>query len=276
MPSLAMGFGLHKQRFFGGGGSFTGFLNSFSGASIGFSFRQLDSNYTGNCIRVRRSSDNAELNIGFVNNVLDASALLTFAGSGSAFVTIWYDQSGNANNATQTVSSMQPTIVNSGSLILENGKPAIDFPQGLEGNFNFSLITQLTAITVAKLTSKNNVNYILFNNDDTKGIFYGGSLNGINGLGIFDGDIKSIAGYSLDQKLGWFNYNGTNYEIAENGDAITSVNNGSSFSLNSIGRPAISSVEFIGKIQEIILYSTEQSANKVSMENNINDFYSIY
>jgi hypothetical protein len=78
--------------------------------------------------RVRRSSDNAELNIGFTaSGNLDTAALLTFVGSGSGFVTTWYDQSGNARNATQTTAGIQPRIVNAGVLDIANGKPAIRF-----------------------------------------------------------------------------------------------------------------------------------------------------
>jgi hypothetical protein len=90
--------------------------------------RKLRNAYTGNAIRVRRSSDNAEADIGFTTiGDLDTAALLTFVGSGSGFVTTWYDQSGNNRNATQTTASNQPRIVNSGVLEAVNGKPAISF-----------------------------------------------------------------------------------------------------------------------------------------------------
>ena len=40
-------------------------LDSYSGAAAAYSLRKLRSSYTGNAIKVRRSSDNAEMNIGF-------------------------------------------------------------------------------------------------------------------------------------------------------------------------------------------------------------------
>jgi hypothetical protein len=77
---------------------------------------------------VRRSSDNTEQNIGFdVNGNLDTTALTTFVGSGNGFVTTWYDQSGNANNGTQTTQANQPQIVSSGSVIIVNNKAGISF-----------------------------------------------------------------------------------------------------------------------------------------------------
>ena len=98
----------------------------YATANSVFSLRKLNVNYTGACIRVRRSSDNVETDIGFNNNVLDTAALLTFTGSNSAFVVTWYGQSGESRNATQTTASLQPRIVNAGVLHTLNGKPTID------------------------------------------------------------------------------------------------------------------------------------------------------
>jgi len=97
-------------------------LDTYTSSSVGFSMFKLRTVYTGNCLEVRRSSDNTTTNIGFVNNYLDTASLLAFVGSGNGFVRTWYDQSGNGNNLTQTASaSYQPQIVASGSLITRNG-----------------------------------------------------------------------------------------------------------------------------------------------------------
>jgi len=105
-------------------GGFEGILNQFPGASLGLSLDKLDKNYTGSAIKVRRSSDNNELDIGFVNNELDTASLLDFVGSGDAFVSIIYDQVGS-NNMTQTTANLQGQIVSNGSVILKGGKPCI-------------------------------------------------------------------------------------------------------------------------------------------------------
>ena len=107
--------------------AFTGLLNDYSGAAAAYSLRLLDNTYSGNAIKVRRSSDNTEQDIAFVNNELDTATLETFAGAGDAFVTTWYDQSGNYYNVTQTTASKQPKIVSSGSTITTNSKPTIEF-----------------------------------------------------------------------------------------------------------------------------------------------------
>lgn len=77
-------------------------------------------------IRVRRSSDNAEQDIGFATGGgLDVTALLAFVGAGSAFVVTWYDQSGNGRDVTQATQAAQPRIVNAGVVDSVGGQPAV-------------------------------------------------------------------------------------------------------------------------------------------------------
>jgi hypothetical protein len=102
-------------------------LDLYPNAATAYSVRKLRTAYTGNCIRVRRSSDNAEQNIGFVNNELDTTSLLSFVGAVNGFVTTWYDQSGNGFDVIQTAAANQPRIVNAGVLDTQNSKPTILF-----------------------------------------------------------------------------------------------------------------------------------------------------
>lgn len=70
---LNLRLGLEKQQNF--------VLDSLSAPSAAaYSLRKLRSAYSGDAIRVRRSSDNAEQDIGFVNNELDVTALTAFVG----------------------------------------------------------------------------------------------------------------------------------------------------------------------------------------------------
>lgn len=107
--------------------------NVFLNTTAFFSIRiPANSTYNGSLIRVRRSSDNMEQDIGpslevdsFGNRWLDTTSLLDFVGASSAFVVTWYDHSPNNNNATQTFASNQPRIVNAGVLDTLNGIPSI-------------------------------------------------------------------------------------------------------------------------------------------------------
>lgn len=65
------------------------------------------------CIRVRRSSDNTEQDIGFSGNYLDTTALLAFVGAGNGFIRTVYDQVGS-NHQVQATTANQPRIVNAG------------------------------------------------------------------------------------------------------------------------------------------------------------------
>jgi hypothetical protein len=63
------------------------------GMAAAYSLSQLFTTYTGYAIRVRRSSDNAEADIGFDGTDLDTASLTSFCSGTDGFVTTWYDQS---------------------------------------------------------------------------------------------------------------------------------------------------------------------------------------
>lgn len=109
----------------GGGAAGSYILDTYGSAKVAYSLHQLSSTATNAC-RVRRSSDNAEQDIGFVAGDLDTTSLLSFVGAGDGFVVKMYDQSGNANDAAQTTGIYQRYIVQSGSLVVYgvNGQPS--------------------------------------------------------------------------------------------------------------------------------------------------------
>jgi trimeric autotransporter adhesin len=92
-------------------------------SAAAYATRRLRTAYAGPLVRVRRSSDNAEADIGYgADGWLDEASLLAHVGAGDGFVTTWYDQSGNGRDATQTTAGHQPNIVNAGVVL-----PALDF-----------------------------------------------------------------------------------------------------------------------------------------------------
>lgn len=99
------------------------FLDSFPNALFAFSFRKLRADYGGSAVRIRRSSDDAEQDIGFDGVDFDAAAAASFIGGGSGFIKTWYDQSGNGNDVTQSTGSNQPLYVAGGL----NSLPTVDF-----------------------------------------------------------------------------------------------------------------------------------------------------
>jgi hypothetical protein len=260
---------------------FTGLLDTYSGAAAAYSLRKLRTAYTGSAIRVRRASDNTEQNIGFVNNVLDTSALTTFCSGTNGFVTTWYDQSGNGYDATQTTAASQPQIVSSGSVILENAKPALNFLTITSHlvKLNITSFLGYSHIVVAKpLTTTTDFCHFI-------GLEQGnGAALGVRAtlkLYDFNGGIGNINALNntiaINEQVLLYSQNISNTsELFKNGTSISTAT----------GTTATRDDVFLGNggtalfgtknIQEYILYPSNQSSNRTGIESNINSFYSIY
>lgn len=98
----------------------------------GFSLRKINPNYNGPCLRLRRSSDNVEFDVGF-----DGGDLIDFTDiynninyQDDAFVVTWYDQSENKYDVTRTTLNSQPRFVYQGNIDTQNGLPSIYFNGG--------------------------------------------------------------------------------------------------------------------------------------------------
>ena len=263
----------------------TPLLDTYSGAAAAYSLRLLDSTYTGSAIRVRRSSDNTEQDIGFnVFSELDTVSLTAFAGTGDAFVKTWYDQSGSSNDATQTTTASQPQIVSSGAVILENGKPAVKFDgvnDALNSTSNVSMPLNNAIAIVAQGTSTT-----------TDEVF---NINGTAGVNIriqqaqykllySDLDQSFIATATNNQFLvfaGRQSSSDTVYGSIDGGAQLADTSYPSS-SWNTatakihIGARGGTSLQWDGKVQEVIYYESDELANRTDIETNINTFYSIF
>lgn len=125
------------------GMTLTEFLNPFVGpldsqeyddTPLAVSMRRLKGAYTGPCMRIRRTSDNQHLDIGFDSNGdLDTAAIENFCAGTIGTVQTWYDQSLSRNHMTQDILAQQPVIYDNGAVITRNGKPAM-IEQGVKNN----------------------------------------------------------------------------------------------------------------------------------------------
>jgi hypothetical protein len=114
-------------------------LDRYPGAAAAYSLRLLSTSYLSDpepyAVRVRRSSDNEEADIGFDGfGNLNVSLLEDFCAGADGFVSRWFDQSGSGNDASQIDEGAQPQIVASGSVITntDNSLPVI---QGITNNY---------------------------------------------------------------------------------------------------------------------------------------------
>jgi len=255
--------------------SFTGFLNQFPNASLGLSLDLLDSNYLGFCIRVRRSSDNTELDIGFVDGVLDIISLLIFVGSGNGFASIIYDQVGG-NNMIQNTASLQGQIVSNGSVILKGGKPCIIRSANDDGGY-LSTYAPNDGVAVKGM-------FYVGDNELKTGIIFGSNSGGPDyGFASQSGSLSRFI--DNNPTITASKLNGSTTIIASRGEAFTSTNNQFllyreiefNFSDNVLGlgyqqdRPSNFGMF---AFQELVIF--ENTDDAVAKENNINARYNIY
>jgi hypothetical protein len=276
-------------------------LDTYSGAAAAYSLRLLRTAYTGNAIRVRRSSDNAEQDFGFSSNVLDTASLLTFCGVGNGFVTTWYDQSGNARNVTNATALNQPRIVNAGSIETLNGKPSVFF-DGSNDRLNSSAFTWGTAFTFIGAFSTvdtNNYNklYSIGVDNTTSSyafstfaaataidwvandaLFFGkGYLNTSNPRIISNGQLFT----NNIQYLMFLNLSNTASNAYKNATEIlyrvnTTGTTDNTSNILYLGASDTNTQNYNGRTQELIFYTSNQNSNRTGIETNINSFYTIY
>jgi len=134
-------------------------LDAITDFTLAFSLNKLWGGYEGNCLRVRRISDNAEQNIGFdSNNNLDVASLLSFCGGSTATVVTWFNQSrNNTISATQSDGASQAIIVQSGSYLgyLKGGADvfySLTSPNGITNSLTSCSVCAKSTIT------NNNIN----------------------------------------------------------------------------------------------------------------------
>ena len=275
-------------------------LTAYPGATAGYSVRKLSTTYSGAAIRVRRSSDNTESDIGFDSfGNLDETALTTFVGANNGFVTKWYDQGGSARDFSQTTAANQPRIVSSGVIDKANNIPSLFF--GVSNDINMTVSaanepafdftntysiyicakpanqtgdqtifgkgTNLFAqtgyyISIRETTS--NTAYLVINNSSSSpnyNVLY--SNTSIN-LGCY--------GFNLSAGNGKASFNGTinnNYT-----GLISAALNNQQPRIGQYGT-AVPNAAFDGWFSELIVYPTDQSSNRVGIETNITNYYSI-
>ena len=290
----------------GGNGDWAGLaggklLNAYSNAAIGYSLRQINGNYTGNCLRVRRA-DNSEQDIGFSSGVIDTSAMETFVGAGDGFVVKWYDQSGNGIDATQSTASKQPKVVSSGTTITSGGKPALEFnAQRLDiSTLTFLRTTEFSCLGVCELdvSSSPGEAHILGVGSSSNGFLksYGDKLgaaaNGSDMELIYASTTNQAGGTIQDPTniaddtifLGIFTHDGTTNKLSLNdGTPVsnTTALNPYPYTKATIGsadgsNTGATAADWVGKISEVIQWHSSQDGNRSGIKTNINNYYSIW
>jgi hypothetical protein len=255
-------------------------LDLNSTAVMAVSVRKLKVNYTGFCMKVRRSSDNTTQDIGFnTSGDLDTVSLLAFTGTGSAFIDTWYDQSGNGRNVTQGTLANQPQIVSSGSVRLQGSRPAVYFNWNFNANNSLYYtaplpVTQVTAYCVYLRPGN------FSNGDWVWSTAVGGDVYWSGGNNLFSTTtanftvldnttpslMNSYHSGSLMQVYLNSSFQSNNTRVFSQGSGIAL---GQRYGVNG-QRP------LTGNIQELILLDDNISGSRLIFEPNINAYYQIY
>ena len=248
-------------------------LDTYSGAVAAYSFRKLSSSYTGNLIRVRRSSDNAEQDIGLSGDSLDTSALTTFVGANDGFIVKMYDQSGNILDVSQSTASLQMKIVSSGTVVTNNGLTA-SLATG-DSLVSASTITNSTysMVNVVNMTSVSSI-YGRFG-------IYSGALATFTSQADYtlryDGDSDTgVLTPTTGNKIRYSER--SNSAVYDYFNSVENINNTSKSLPNISGNVAIgySSSYFTGYFHEFIIFDNSKLSVRTDLETNLNSYYNFY
>ena len=266
-------------------------------ATVAYSLRKLKTGQT-RAIRVRRSSDNAEQDIGFVGNELDTVSLLSFCGVGNGFVTTWYDQSGNGYNATQGAQANQPQIVSNGLVITENGKPAVSFNGAAfleSATSGTGTGTYSGAMTIffagRRSTASGGVYFCERRSNLIKTFSFAVTLSityiTSDGANISSNQWISLATYNLTSNfflsvqkhtpgiMDTLFINGVAATVLGDPGVASSITGQNGFIVGKRPEPLIDA-NWNSPISELLVYNTDQTSNRTAIESNINTHYTIY
>ena len=284
-------------------------------AAAAYSLRKVKADYSGNAVRIRRSSDDIEVDVAFdLDDKVSASSTITnvaeqggesgqttdttlgdFISGTDAFVHTWYDQAG-LNDAVQTTAANQPKIAENGALL-----DGIKFNAATDGTSpNFLQVATKLGVTTDHFVS------VVFNGYQTDSSAFGAFLNTRNGNAGFQYGIASTdkvqafyyagAGNNANSSSDFVLSNNSAKRLVtfdKDGDTLTgfgnATTNGISIS-NAVNTPSTTvtnigvggnvgtttSLGLRANINELIVYETDQADNRFKIESNINNYYGLY
>jgi len=200
----------------------------------------------------------------------------TTGGASDCFVTTLYDQSGNGNDATQTVVTNQPKVydVLTGEVTKENGKPAMVF-DGVDDILSNNLVVNQPNTFVVTAATKDSVasGYLFDGLNERQIVNYSPSLKTWR---FFAGkNLTSSTLLNTNQNLFVTAFNGLNSFFSLNNNVIVSGDAGNN-SLNGL-QISSSTNQWNGVIQEMIIFDRNLTTKeRTLLHSDINNHFNIY
>lgn len=257
-----------------------------------YSMRRVRTDYTGPIIRIRRSSDGAEMDIQYNgDNVLDIVAIALFCLTGHGQVVKWYDQSGNGHDLSQAIVTNQPFIYYNGSLLTMGDKATLDLHNAVNQLACMTTVLNATITDAAPYTvfgryrwstSASGEHTYLFDNysnDSSRSILFSNSGGGIfihKTVSLTTGVTRPTAAATV-----YAVYNGPSSKFGLNGAMESTGDTGSltiqkgiTLGFPNLGMGGITDVfEMEGQVQELVWLNGDKSAERETIESIITDYY---
>jgi len=258
-------------------------LDEFTGVDAAYSLRELSESWEGqDVVLVRRDVDDAEQAFN-ANEILDGSLASYCSSSVACYVKTWYDQSGNGQDLTISGHTYQPIIYIIGSVVTLGGLPTL---QNQTTNASTSLVessfsgsSSSSIAVVGQFNTDGGTDKIMLRGDSNGeyiGVFQDGGTSTTldNGIGggtpshYKNGSFFVQSGSTYDADYAWDNAVGEHFLYFITGDLSGWTN----FKLAY----GVSGFRAIDYMQEIIIWNTDRSSDRSSIEDAINSHYSIY
>ena len=278
-------------------------LDVYPSASAAYSIRKLKTSYSGSCIRIRRDSDNSEIDIGFnSNNIVNTTLISSFCGLATGFVTKWYDQSGIGVDAIPPNAASQPQIIFAGTIFTQNGKPCIKLAGGAAcfiRTGTMPLIERSFAVVTKGDTYQQDAGIISFRPSGGGTDFNSPDAFEFQTANVGNSSDYAIAGstgvsYFLSKSGGsatlpyglYMEIKTTNTGQLYNNSALIATDSSftqfNAFNTQALGigvrlfTNTINNNQLAGIFQEFVYWSISNNSNRTGIETNINSFYTIY